>query len=386
MRKNFVKIFLVAGLSFATLGTFTSCSSNDDSNNNGGGKAPVEVADTNLGGTNGISLKKGQSLHLTADKSWKLSGPLLVGDGATLTIDAGTTITASGGTSSYLAVAQGGKIFINGTAQKPVIFTASEKKAWGGIVVCGKASINTGASSTSEVGNLPYGGTNDADNSGVIKYVQIKHAGARFTSEKEFNGLSLFGVGNGTVIEGVSVIDGADDGIEFFGGTVNVSKVVSINNEDDAIDWTDGWRGTLTDAYARRDLNNIGNRGIEADNNKNNNDASPRSNPTLRNITLVGHASTQDEKEGTNLFRVGTYATLDNVVVSGWAVGFTFKDKATIDYFSKGKHITNVKFENVATKVNGIEESAISENEAATGAGAGTQLPDWAKGWSGYNQ
>ncbi|MGV4509062.1 hypothetical protein ACQ1Q1_11835, partial [Ornithobacterium rhinotracheale] len=88
----------------------------------------VEVAYTNLGGTNVISLKKVQSLHLIADKSWKLSGPLLVGDGATLTIYAGTTITPSGGRSSDLALAQGGKIVIKGTAQNPVIFSASEKQ------------------------------------------------------------------------------------------------------------------------------------------------------------------------------------------------------------------------------------------------------------------
>ncbi|MBV7440494.1 hypothetical protein KRX57_03605 [Weeksellaceae bacterium TAE3-ERU29] len=387
MKKFFVKAMLLATLGVSTVSTLTSCSGGDD-NNKSENTGTVQVDNTNLGGEKGLTLKSGDKLVLTADKAWTITGAVVVEDGGVLEIEPGTTITASGGTSAYVAVAQGGKIYSKGTAAKPVIFTATskEKAAWGGIVLCGKAPINNGTGQISEVANLPYGGTVKNDNSGVITYTQIRYAGARINGEKEFNGLSLFGVGNGTTIEGVSVIDGSDDGIEFFGGTVNVSKIVSINNDDDAIDWTDGWVGSLTDAYAKRTNAKVGNRGIEADNRKGDESAEPRSNPTLKNITLIGYKTTDNEDAGTNLFRVGTYATLDNIVVSGWATGFTFKSNDTQKYFSEGTHITNVKFHNVDKKVEGISDDLVTkmENDKATGAGNGLELPDWAKGWSGY--
>ena len=388
MKKFFVKAMLLATLGVSTVSTLISCSDDDNNKKEVVNPGTVQVDNTDLGGKNGLTLKSGDKLVLTADKAWTMTGAVVVGDGAVLEIEPGTKITASGGTSAYVAVAQGGKIFSKGTAEKPVIFTAAteEKAAWGGIVICGKATINNGTNQISEVGNLPYGGSVDNDNSGSITYTQIRYAGARFNGEKEFNGLSLFGVGNGTTIEGVSVIDGSDDGVEFFGGTVNASKIVSINNDDDAIDWTDGWRGSLTDGYAKRLDAKVGNRGIEADNRKGNENASPRSNPTLRNITLIGYKTTDNEEAGTNLFRVGTYATLDNVVVSGWATGFTFKSDDTQNYFSEGTHITNVKFINVDKEVDGISNDLVAKmkNDEATGAGNGVELPDWAKGWSGY--
>lgn len=384
MKKFFVSAFLLATLGLTSVTTITSCSGDDK-----GGDTPTPLTDnTNLGGAKGLIIKSGETFVLTADKKWRITGAVIVDDGGVLEIEPGTTIVSSGGTKAYVAVKQGGKIYSKGTAKKPVIFTSEtkEKAAWGGIVICGKAKINNGDSQISEVANLPYGGQDDDDNSGSITYTQIRYAGARFSAEKEYNGLSLFGVGRGTHIEGISVIDGSDDGIEFFGGTVNVSKLVSINNDDDAIDWTDGWRGTLTNAYAKRLSAGVGNQGIEADNRKGNENAEPRSNPTLKNITTIGFSQTDTEGVGTNLFRVGTYASIDNIVVSGWGVGFTFSGKITANYFESGTHITNVKFDNVQKKVAGISETApfATENNNATGAGNGVELPTWAQGWCGY--
>ncbi len=380
MKKLVVNAMLLTVLGTSLL-NIQSCKSDSD---------PVITPTVNIDPTNfKVTLKAGEVLELDPSKTYEMKGPVIVGDGATLIIPAGTKILASGGTSTYLAVAQGGKIFSNGTVDKPVIFDSPTKNKadWGGIVICGKASINTGATGTSEVANLPYGGTVDNDNSGVITYTVINHAGARFSDTKEYNGLSLFGVGNGTKIDGVSTINGADDGIEFFGGTVNASNIVSYNNDDDAFDWTDGWRGTVTNIYAKRISASVGNMGIEADNQKNNNDASPRSNPTLKNVTLIGFNTTDNEGDGTNVFRVGTYATIDNMVVSGWKTGLTFKDASTIAYFNQGGKITNVKFDNVVNKVAGLEASvaAAMENSEAKGAGNGTSLPTWAAGWSQIN-
>src|SRR5690606_6280547 len=115
---------------------------------------------------------------------------------------------------------------------------------WGGLVICGRAPINKGATASAEVSELTYGGSVVNDNSGSIRYLRIEYSGFAYNSEKEFNGRSLFGVGNGTTIEYVQVHEGADDGVEFFGGTVNTKYLVATSNEDDQFDWTEGWNGS----------------------------------------------------------------------------------------------------------------------------------------------
>ncbi len=346
-----------------------------------------------------MTINSGQTVTLDATKTYKLTGAVIVNNGGQLIIPAGTKIVSTGGTSSYVAVAQGGKIFSNGTPTNPVIFTsgaaAPEKGDWGGIVICGRAPINIGKTGTSEVATLPYGGEDPADNSGSITYTQINWSGARFSETKEYNGLSLFGVGNGTTINGVAVINGADDGIEFFGGTVNVSNIVSINNDDDAFDWTEGWSGTATNIYGRRIDGAVGNRGMEADNNANNYSAGPISNPTIKNATFIGYKTTDNEGAGTNLFRVGSRGTLDNLVLAGWADAITLQHDETLNWFNGKGKFTNVRFEDVTRKAitkstaGATANAAIgtfTENPNATGAGAGLFLPDWAKGWSGYDE
>ena len=186
------------------------------------------------------------------------------------------------------------------------------------------------------------------------------------------------------------MINGSDDGIEFFGGTVNVSNIISVGNEDDAFDWTEGWNGTATNVYTKRRANGIGNRGIEADNNSNNNDANPRSNPTIKNATFIG-ANTGGETDGIKL-RVGTHGTLDNIVLSGWATGFNFEHDATVTYFNGGNKITNVKFDNITKEASAkasdgssvtVKANTYTVNATANGAGNGTATPSWAAGWAG---
>jgi len=383
MKKFFASAAMLCTLGLTTV-VLNSCDNGNDP------VTPVDPSTVKVDPNNfAINLKSGDILELNAGTTYYMKGAVIVGDGAKLTIPAGTKIVCSGGTNTYLAVAQGGQIFANGTSTSPIVFESPTKQKgdWGGIVICGRASINTGATGRSEVADLPYGGTNDADNSGVLKYVVINNSGARFSDTKEYNGISFFGVGNGTTVEGIAAINGADDGIEFFGGTVNVKNMVSYNNDDDAFDWTDGWRGTAENVYGKRIAANVGNMGIEADNQKSNNDANPRSNPTLKNITLIGYTTTDNEGDGTNVFRVGTYATIDNMVVSGWKTGLTFKDASTIAYFNQAGKIKNVKFDNVGAKVAGIDAALVAgmENPNATGAGDGVNLPSWAKGWSGIN-
>ena len=333
--------------------------------------------------------------------TYKLTGRLVVGDGAKLTIKAGVKIEATPvssandfGAARYIAVAQGGQIFVEGTAAQPVVMTATQTipGAWGGLVLAGRAPINKGATAQAEVSDLTYGGTDVNDNSGSIKYLRIEYSGFSYNSEKEFNGLSMFGVGKGTTIEYVQIYEGSDDGFEWFGGTVDASYLVvnNISSEvgDDLFDWTEGWNGTGENWYGIR--TNDGNRGIEADNNANNHNATPISSPTIRNLTLIGNGDGGVEPQAIKL-RVGTKANFDNVVLKNWKTGFDVQHDEGIAYVADGSlKATNVRFIDVETKIvgkntAGVESDItvmITENPAATGAGAGDALPAWAQGWT----
>ncbi len=385
MKKNHLNLFALAILVSATFAV-QSCKDDED-------PIAVDIVTGIAANPSDFKgdVKSGEKVTLDASKVYKLTGGVHVKDGGQLIIPAGTRIESTGGTAAYVTVEQGGKIFANGTASAPVIFTspAATPGSWGGIVIAGKAPINKGTSASAEVGNTTYGGTVPNDNSGSLNYVRIEYSGALFSGEKEFNGLSLFAVGNGTTISNISILNGADDGIEFFGGTVNVSNIISVGNEDDAFDWTEGYKGTATNIYAKRRANGIGNRGIEADNSSNNHDADPRSNPTIKNATFIGAAG--GESDGIKL-RVGTYATIDNVVLSNWATGLNFEHDATVSYFNGTGKITNVKFDNI-TKESSAKSSAgasvpvlpntYTVSATANGAGNGTAAPAWAATWGG---
>ncbi len=322
---------------------------------------------------------------------YKLTGSLTVADGAKLIIPAGTVIEGTVGT-SYIAVAQGGEIFVNGTAQKPVVMTSSAViKApgqWGGLVICGKAPINKGVTASAEVSELTYGGTNSDDNSGSISYLRIEYSGYAYNSEKEFNGLSLFGVGKGTTIEYVQVYQGADDGFEFFGGTVDTRYLVSTSNEDDQFDWTEGWNGNNEFWFGKLGLGR-GNRGIEADNNSNNHLAQPISNPSIKNLTLIGLGDQGTESQAIKL-RVGTKGIFENLVLSNFITGIDIQHSEGIGYVASEEiKMTNVRFINVTTKAKGKDTAGatvdvtnvFTENPAATGAGDGENIPSWAASW-----
>ena len=172
MKKFFASAAVICTIGLTTV-TLNSCSSNGDEPVMPG-KGEVKIDPNNFS----VNLKAGETVTLDASKTYYMKGAVIVGEGATLTIPAGTKIICAGGTSTYLAVAQGGKIFSTGTASKPVVFTSETKKKadWGGIVLCGRAPINdagSGGVSTSEVASLPYGGTVENDNSGVLTYTVI---------------------------------------------------------------------------------------------------------------------------------------------------------------------------------------------------------------------
>ena len=394
MKKNMLKAILGLSLMATTASFSVSCSSSNDDDYEG---SVSTVDPNNLKG----DIKSGTTVTLDPSKTYHLTGKLLVENGATLIIPAGTKVIADQG-ANYLIVDRGGKLLINGTSTAPVVFEGAQHQQgyWGGIVILGNAPTNRSASgtSTSELGDMVYGGTNSADNSGVIKYLVIKDSGFKYNPEKEFNGLSLFGVGSGTDISFVYVTDGADDGIECFGGSPNLKNLVVIGVGDDSFDWTEGYNGTVENLYAARKkiyqtAAEPGNRGIEADTQDTNPDTvngNGASNPTLKNVTLIGNTS-GSESQGMKI-RAGSAGKFDNVVLANFSTGLDFETERTYTWFQSGARITNIKMVNVTTpwksKATATSpapdlSSVFSVNVAATGAGAGTALPEWAKGWTG---
>jgi hypothetical protein len=377
--RNLLSISLVSALVFSA----TSCSSNDDSSTKPESSFVLNPNDLSGDITSG-------EVVLSNDKVYQLTGDLIVKDGASLIIKAGTRIEASG--IAYIAVEQGGKIYIEGTKDNPVVMTSLDKKpgSWGGLVICGKAPINKADQASAEVSGLTYGGTDVNDNSGSIKYLRIEYSGYAYNSEKEFNGLSMFGVGKGTTIEYVQVHEGSDDGFEWFGGTVDARYLVSSGNEDDQFDWTEGWNGTGEYWYSVQGLGR-GNRGIEADNNSNNRAASPISAPTISNLTLVGLGIENGGSENQAMkLREGTNGIFSNVFISNFKTGIDVQHDETLNAVGSGLKLTNVTFDVVTNKAvykttSGeiiLLNNLLTEINDATGAGKGSAVPDWAKGWT----
>ena len=244
----------------------------------------------------------------------------------------------------FILVKMGGKIDAQGTADSPIIMTAQlkESKAWGGIHICGKAHTNKGTGTKSEIGDATYGGDDDADNSGVLKYIRVEYAGYKFNADKEANGFTFYGVGNGTTLEHLQAYMGTDDGFEWFGGSVNVKYLVSTNNSDDSFDWTEGWtgKGQFMIAY-QAEQSALGyecDALIEADN-SDNETLTPVSCPVLANLTLVGHSS-EESPRGVRL-RAGTYAKIYNALVSGKPNCLTVETRETDQSLTDGNSILN---------------------------------------------
>jgi len=242
----------------------------------------------------------------TADKAYAygnytMKGIVKINSGVTVTFEAGSTITVNKTTGdNALVVLNGGKLIIKGTADKPVVFTEASKIAgsWGGIIMYGDAPIKAVGgvtTSTSEDGNaLSYGGTNAANNAGSLTYVRIEYAGSKLADgTKELNGFSFYSVGSGTTLDHLVSYMGADDGFEFYGGTVSLTNAISYGNTDDSFDWQDGWQGqNNTNWYAYQTAK--GNYGVEVECSNNNNTYWPK----VTNMTLKRAVGTTPETAG----------------------------------------------------------------------------------------
>lgn len=262
---------------------------------------------------NGIAASGETSFTWTKDKVWVLDGFVFVNEGQTLTIEAGTVIKGKPGqgeNASALVVARGGKVIAEGTQSEPIIFTAEkdnlngnvgadENGEWGGLIILGRAGLNStpGESAiegipTTETRGL-YGGTNDSDNSGVYRYISVRHGGSDIGAGNEINGVTFGGVGSGTTVEYIEVYANKDDAFEWFGGTVNAKYLVAAACGDDNFDYDEGFRGNVQFGliYQRPDL---GDRGGEHDGGTDPEDGTPYATPKFLNITSVGSVVSQD--------------------------------------------------------------------------------------------
>ena len=353
---KFSTLALIAGMF-----VFTSCSNNDDD-------PVIEEPDNSVLQGSIVS-----DLTLKSGNTYTLNGEFLVKEGATLNIEPGVKIVAQyDDRVDYILVEQGAKINALGTASAPIIMTSSKEEpgAWGGIHICGRAHTNAeGGKGSSEIGGATYGGSNDADNSGVLKYVRVEYTGYAFDEEHEANGMTFYGVGNGTIIENCEAYHGSDDGFEFFGGSVNVKNMVVVNCSDDSFDWTEGWNGKGENLVAYQE--NASTLGydcdclIEADNNENNYSATPVSHPVLKNLILVGNGGS---KQGIRLRR-GTEVEITSAKVSG-------KGKAVaVESAETENALLNGKSKLIHVSISGTLDSkeGIYTNEAFVAAGNETE-------------
>lgn len=349
---------------------------------------------------------------LTSDKVWTLKGYVYVTDGAKLIIQPGTTIISDVAEKGALCIERGAQIIAEGTATKPIIFTSGKAVGerspgdWGGIIILGKAKTNRSSEPTIEGGiGRAFGGINDADNSGVLKYVRIEYAGIAAMPNSEINALTLGGVGSGTIIENVQTVYANDDAFEFFGGTVNAKNLYAYATADDDFDFDFGYTGTITNGVAKRDpqfvdSGDAGN-GVECDNDGTGSSAQPTTYPKLLNMVLVGpNVSTALSNHNLGLrFRRATQFTMKNSIVWGWMKGgLSLESNETAQFVKDGVSIfennsvgtfnPTLNFISKSTTIITSEQLKIlvlsKNNKEITNILSDLDKPIWINGWTRF--
>jgi len=286
----------------------------------------------------------GEDATLRCDKEYLLKYTTSVQSGATLTIQAGTVIKGDRDTKGTLVVVPGGRIEASGTRDRPIVLTSSavpsERRAgdWGGIVILGHAPTNhhdsAGRPVPARIEGLTrggeYGGQDPDDSSGTLRFVRIEYSGDEIAPNNEINGLSLGGVGRGTVIDHVLVRHTADDCFEFFGGTVDARHLVCQDPGDDAFDWDFGYAGRLQFLVAQASAGErSGSNGLEGDSDPAGSSAEPVSRPSIYNATLCGKNRKFSGEHYGLLLRRGTGGLIRNTIVTGFLAGLDVRDRTT---------------------------------------------------------
>lgn len=339
MKKLFLSAAVIASM------FMVSCSSDDDApivdppNEEPGDPDDPEVPETET--RTGILT---EDETWTNDRIWILESKVVVNEGVTLTIEPGTIIKGDEGqeaSASALVVDQGGTLIADGTAEQPIIFTSildnielgqiagtnlglGNVGLWGGVIVLGNAPISVdGDAGTAQIEGIPatesygqYGGDDPDDNSGIIRYVSIRHGGITIGQDNEINGLTLGGVGLGTTIDYVEVVANADDAFEWFGGTTNSSNLLAWAQQDDGLDIDQAYNGTITNAAVIQSSDS--DRALEIDGPEGPDAANPADfGFTIDGLTVI---DAEDGEFYADL-RDGAIGTIRNAVFSGTTTG-----------------------------------------------------------------
>jgi len=313
--------------------------------NNGGGNGNGQ--DCPIVAVTGIIT---ESTTWTPDNIYQLNQKVVVNSGVTLTINPGTIIKGSPGTGSLassLIIARGGTLNAQGTASQPIIFTSTsdniscgqtagtnldenDRGLWGGVIVLGNAPCSfSGDITEAQIEGIPaddtfglYGGSDPADSSGILQYISIRHGGALIGEGNEINGLTLGGVGTGTTVNHIEVVANVDDGIEFFGGTVNASNIMVWAQGDDALDIDQAYSGTIDNAVVV--LGDFSDHAFEIDGPE----GSATGAFTLQNTTIIGNTVTENGEYAD--YRSGAIGATNNIYAYG------FKASADIELDNDG--------------------------------------------------
>lgn len=375
----------------------------------GGNEGPINVPSSTT-----LSGNINATTTLTSDKVWTLKGYVYVTDGAKLIIQSGTTIVSDIAEKGALCIERGAQIIAEGTASKPIIFTSGKNVGdrspgdWGGIVILGRAKTNRSSEPTIEGGiGRTYGGANDLDNSGILKYVRIEYAGIAALPNSEINALTLGGVGSGTVIEYVQTVYANDDAFEFFGGTVNAKNLYAFATADDDFDFDFGYRGSISYGVAKRDPKFVDNgdagNGVECDNDGTGSPAQPFTHPKLSNMVLVGpndETSLSNHNIGLR-WRRATQFSITNSVIAGWMKGgFSVESNETAQSYKDGVSkfennqvgafdpLLNFRSTSVLFTLTDMKTKALSQgNTEKTFSTSELQVltnPSWSQGWTRF--
>ena len=322
-------------LAFALL-TTTLINCSDDSNS-----API------IGGGDDEVCTINKSGLIESDENWTsnciyvLNNKVVVPAGITLTIEPGTIIKGTSGTGSLasaLVVARGGTVLAAGTADQPIVMTSiadnitvgesngtnldqNDRGLWGGLIVLGNAPCSfSGDVAALQIEGIPaedtwglYGGSDSDDNSGIFKYISIRHGGALIGEGNEINGLTLGGVGAGTEIDNIEVVANVDDGIEFFGGTVDASNLLVWAQGDDAIDIDQAYSGTIDNVVVH--LGDISDHAFEIDGPE----GTAVGSFTLQNASIFGNTITENGEYAD--YRSNAMGSTSGVFASGFPAG-----------------------------------------------------------------
>jgi hypothetical protein len=400
--KNFrftTKLLMGAAIAFAAMAPLTSCSDDDDddedptptTNNNGGGGCTPQAPTLDV------------NLDIDADRTWSkdtvyiLRSRIKVRPGATLTIQPGTVIKGDegqGNAAVVLMVMRGARINANGTAQEPIIFTSIRdciepgqiaspnlpsdlQGQWGGLAILGNGIISSGNPSgmgydedniegvpTSDSDGL-YGGNDSLDNSGTLRYVSVRHGGTEIAPGDELNGISFGGVGSGTTVENIEIVGNADDGVEFYGGSVNVTNLVVWNNGDDAIDTDQDYVGTIDNGYI------VGPEGSCFELDGPEGSIVSGKNHTIRNITVVAVRGDGTAAGDLLNFDSNTNISMDNIY---WATVDPNQKIGKANTTSAGATFSNLTINVASTAVNSYLPAGFDPKVSAA-LSAGTTSP-----------